>query len=406
MLYRVLDVSHTMQALRQAPFRWWLVERMVGASTWAMRAVARGWLVYQLTGSVLALAWVEAVRALVGIVVAPAAGVICDRVEKRMIMLLTRVALVATTLTFAALIFLDVIQLWHIVAITIAEAVIYSVMDPALQSVIPEIIARPLLLGATSAMFVVEGVLGIAGGAVGGLIVAAVGPGWVFLANAPLFALAAFSLAQMPRMAVAPASGHSVRTEIVAGLRYLSGSPVLLGLLGLAFARLLFTQPFSSFMAAFAKGIGFDAAGLGLLTAATSAGALASSLIVAAMGGVRNKGALLLASGAAGALCVALLMATGAIMSPFFFVILAGAFANAANVFSRTLMVEVCDPAYRGRLASVADILSYTVSLTIIPAGLLADRLGVPLVIGVLALLVAAVHVAAAARWPRLRTLR
>jgi hypothetical protein len=83
MLYRALDPRRSLQALGQQSFRLWLIERMVGSMTWAMRGVARGWLVYNLTGSVLALAWVEALRAAIGVLVSPLAGVVSDRVEKR-----------------------------------------------------------------------------------------------------------------------------------------------------------------------------------------------------------------------------------------------------------------------------------------------------------------------------------
>ena len=185
MLYRTLDPRRTLEALHQPSYRWWLVERMVGASTWAMRTVGRGWLVYHLTGSVLALAWVEAVRFIVGILVSPVAGVICDRIEKRLVMFGCRFLLIFTNLALALLLFFGAIELWHIVAVTIAEALIYSVMEPALMSILPEIVGRDLLLSATSTMFVVEGVLNILGAAAAGVVIEAAGAGWVFLANAP-----------------------------------------------------------------------------------------------------------------------------------------------------------------------------------------------------------------------------
>src|SRR5512137_2352216 len=114
MLYRRLDPRRALQALHQPPFRWFLVERMVGAETWAMRAVARGWLIYSLTGSVLALAAVDAVRAAVGVVLSPVAGVISDRFEKRMILVVCRVVWAVANLALAALIILGGVQMWHI----------------------------------------------------------------------------------------------------------------------------------------------------------------------------------------------------------------------------------------------------------------------------------------------------
>jgi MFS family permease len=405
LLYRSLDPRRTLQALQHVFFRWWLVERMVGAETWAMRGVARGWLVYNLTGSVLALAWVEAVRALVNILVSPLAGVISDRVEKRLIMESCRFALVFTNLAFAAVIFAGSLQMWHIVAVTIAEALIYSIMEPSLQSIMTDLVDRDLLLSATSTTFVVEGVLNIIGAAAAGIVIETAGAGWVFLVNAPLFALASFALHQMPKTSVGSNSTGSLRADLAAGARYLRSSPILILLLVLAFARLIFIQPYSSFLPAFAKGLGFDAEGLGLLVSAGGLGALASSLLIASIGDPRNKGKLVLASGAAAAFCVVVLMGTGKLLSPFLFVILAGLFSNAADILTRTLMQLTCDANYRGRVTSVTMITGGLVTLSVIPAGVLSDTYGVPLVVGGLAALVLVIHVAATVVLPSIRKL-
>lgn len=403
MLYRALDPRRTLQALQHGFFRWWLVERMVGAETWAMRGVARSWLVYQLTGSVLALAWVEAVRAVVNIVVSPLAGVISDRVEKRRIMAFCRAALVFTNLAFAALIFAGVLQLWHIVVITVFEGLIYSIMEPSLQSIMTELVDRDLLLSATSTTFVVEGVLHIIGAAAAGVVIETMGAGWVFLLNAPFFAVAAFALHKMPRMAVAGGGSGSLRSDLAAGARYLSASPVLIILLGLAFARLLFMQPYNSFLAAYANDLSFDAEGLGLLVSVGGVGALASSLVIASMGDPTRKGLLLLGSGAAAALSITVLMATGA-MAPFVFVLFGGLFSNAADIFTRTVMQLNCDATYRGRVTSVTMITGGLVNLSVIPAGALADTWGVPLVVGGLAAVVLLLHLAGLLR-PRIRNM-
>jgi len=404
MLHRTLDPRRTLQALHQPSFRWWLVERMVGASTWSMRTVGRSWLVYNLTGSVLALAWVEAVRFIIGILISPVAGVVSDRIEKRLVMFGCRFLLIFTNLALGLLLLFGTLELWHIIAATIAEALIYTVMEPALQSIIPEIVGADLLLSATSTTFVVEGVLNIIGAAVAGVVIKEAGAGWVFLANAPLFALGAYALWRMAKTSVAKGAG-SVRADIAAGVRYLRASPILMALLGLAFARLMVNLPYNSFLAAFSRNdLGFDAAGLGLLTSAAGAGALASSLIIASMGDTQNKGKLLLASGAGAATMVVLLMATGP-LAPFVFVVLAGVFSNATEVLTRTLTQIACEPAFRGRVASVAQVFINLLSLSILPAGVLADAYGVPVIVGSLAALVLLVHVAAAALMPGLRRL-
>jgi hypothetical protein len=123
------------------------------------------------------------------------------------------------------------------------------------------------------------------------------------------------------------------------------------------------------------------------------------------MGDSQSKGKLLLGSGAAAAATVAALMATGTLVPPFLFVILAGVFSNAAEIFTRTLTQITCDANYRGRVASVAMVFMNLLSLSVIPAGVLADTYGVALIVGGLAVLVCVVHVAAAVLAPIIRDL-
>ena len=404
MLYRMFNPRRTLQALHQRAYRWYMVERMVGASTWAMRAVARGWLVYNLTGSVLALAAVEAVRALVGIFLSPLAGVITDRFEKRLVLCGARIILMLTNIVLAVLILLNALQMWHIIVLTIFEGIAFTLIDPVLQSIMPELVDKETLLSATSLSFVIEWVLNIIGAFAAGLLIDGLGVGSVFVINAVLFAVASLALLQMPKGLKTPSSGSMLR-DISAGMRYLAGSPLLIIILGLAFGRLLFMQPFGSFLPAFSEtNLGFDAAGLGFLNSVIGIGALFSSLVIASMGDIHNKGKALLVSGIAAAAAVLGLMVTGT-TAPFVFVGLIGIFSNMADIFTRTISQVICEANYRGRVASLSMVLTNIVVLSVLPAGALADAYGVAMVVGLLAAIVLVAQLAVAVLVPAIRNL-
>ena len=406
MLFRALSPSRTVQALRQPAFRWYLIERVVGGITWALRGVARGWLVYSLTGSVVALASVEAVRAVVGIAVAPFSGVLNDRFEKRLVLLGARLLLVGYNLVLALLIWLNVLQMWQIIVATIFEGIAFAAIDPALQSIVPELVSPDLLLSATSLTFVVEGVFTIIGAFAAGLMIDAIGVGSVFFTNALLSCVAVYALARMPKGIVASHGSRSLRVDVAAGLSYLRTSSALMILLALAFARMMFMQPYNAFLPAFARdNLGFDAAGLGSLTAVAGIGALAGALLIAARGDRRDKGRIVLGSGIGAAAAVVALMITQTQGWPFLLVALAGGFAIAADILTRTLMQTLCEPSYRGRVAGLASVLTYLVSLWVIPAGVLAQHYSVPLVVGAVAALVLLAHLVAALLLPSLRRL-
>lgn len=406
MVRRILDVRVIARALRYPGFRWFILGRIAGAPTGQMRSVAQGWLVYNLTGSALALGWVSAARAVIMLILAPVAGVLSDRFDKRAVMFAARVVLIVNTLWLAAQVYADALQAWHIVVAAMLDGVAFSLMDPALQAIISELVDRDTLLNAVSVAYVIEGLMGVIGAVAAGLVIEAFGAGGVFLTMAFLFSLAAYTLFRLPKGTVVIQHNTSMRTEIVAGMRYLRASPVLIALVGLTFARLMLVQPFNTFLPVFAgDDLGLDAAGLGLLTSATSVGALFSAIVTAALGNTRHKGVLLLGSGIVGGLFGVLLFGVRAMPAPFIFAILAAGFNTTGDVLATTLIQSNCEAKFRGRVSAVVMMLWGLTSLIALPVGALVDRYGVSPVLIVLSVFVIIVHLATTVLRPNLRKL-
>ena len=79
-----------------------------------MQSVAQGWLVYQMTGSTLALGAITAAGTLPTLFFMLPAGAITDRVSKRRLMMITQVVMMISALLLAALTWLKVLQVWQI----------------------------------------------------------------------------------------------------------------------------------------------------------------------------------------------------------------------------------------------------------------------------------------------------
>ena len=198
-----------------------------------------------------------------------------------------------------------------------------------------------------------------------------------------------------------------MHAELLAGIRYLRTKPVLLALLGLAFAQYLLAQPYRSLLPAYSEDVlGLGASGLGLLTSATGIGALVMSLVSASMGDTRHKGALLLVSGLAIGAALMLLMTSRSLPLAFCFILIESSFTSLAQVMISTLEQSHCEPAYRGRLAGLSMMLMGFSSLILIPAGALVDSLGVPIVVSVMGALLIAIYVGVTLLRPEVRRLR
>jgi len=151
----------------------------------------------------------------------------------------------------------------------------------------------------------------------------------------------------------------------------------------------LFAMPYRTLMPKYAEEVlGFQAMGLGLLMAAPGLGATFGSLAVAAMGDLRGKGKLFLSSGMVMGLALLLFatMRSQAFIFPALIVV--GAAGNICMVTNTTLLQANALAQVRGRVMSIYLMLWGLTPLGTLPAGAIADRLGVPWVVGAQGLIV------------------
>ena len=99
----------TFVALANTNFRWYWLGRLTSLASYQMYLVAQGWLVYELTGSALSLGWVSSSRSVAMLLFSLYGGVICDRFEKRDILVWVRLARAVVHLGVAVLISVEAV---------------------------------------------------------------------------------------------------------------------------------------------------------------------------------------------------------------------------------------------------------------------------------------------------------
>ncbi|MBT5537197.1 MFS transporter [Candidatus Poribacteria bacterium] len=396
----------TPSALRSPAFRWYLAGRVTGSPTGPLRQVVEGWLMYQMTGSAMALAWVSSSRAIAMFLVAPFGGVLSDRFEKRWMMLAARAVLITNALAVVALLYFDALRPWHLAAVALIEGIAFALIAPAMRSVVPELVPRDSLMNAISMGAVVEGAMAIAGGAIAGILIESVTPAAVYLAVCGLLGASCYTLFKLPPGLRAGRRPRKVVNDLYYGVRHMFGRPVLVALVGLSFARNLFGQPYRTFLPAYAQDhLSLDARGLGALTSAMGVGSLVSSLVAASLGNTRHKGRMLLGAGVATGASLILLVTLHNVPAAFVLVALAAGFGSMSMLLTNTLMQSECKPQFRARVSSLGMMLRSLSGLGVLPAGALADRVGVPTVIGVMAALLVVTYAAVGVRRSDLRRL-
>jgi len=285
-------VATAVRALRHRNFQLFFAGQLISlVGTW-MQTVAQSWLVYRLTGSTLLLGTVGFAGQIPVFLIAPIGGVIADRTNRHRVVIATQTASMVLAFILAVLTLTHRIQVWEIIVLAAGLGVVNAFDIPARQAFLMDMVGREDLMNAialNSSMFNGARILGPA---VAGIVVAWVGEGWCFFANAVSYiAVIAGLLMMKVKYPVNLAKEGSPIEHIVEGFRFvLDKAPIksILLLLGLVS---LVGMPYSVLMPVFASQILHGGAReLGMLMGATGVGALLGALSLAAKVGVRGLG--------------------------------------------------------------------------------------------------------------------
>jgi MFS family permease len=253
--------------------------------------VALAWQVYALSNAPTALASVGIAMTIPTIVCLLIGGAVSDRYDRRLVML---GADTVRALALAALAFLSVtgeLHLWQLMAVAVVYGAATAFFDPAADALVPQLLPADALAQANSLDQLIRPLaLRLAGPAVGGVLVGALGVGWAFGLDAASFLVSAGTLLAMsplrrPADPDAAAAG-SVRREVAAGLRYVRGHAWLWAtLVSAAIAYLLFMGPTEVLLPFIVKNRLSDGAGaLGLVFAAGGLGSLLCAIVIGQRG--------------------------------------------------------------------------------------------------------------------------
>ncbi len=268
-----------MTPLRQRDFRrLWLAGLISDTGDWLL-LVSLPILVFQLTGSTLGTAYAFLIELAPFILLAPVAGVLADRLDRRRLM-------VAVSLAQAAA--LVPLLLWPrlpvIYAVIAVEAALASLFDPAKNALLPTLVAPAELVSANSLVGLNQNLGRLLGGPLGGLLLAAGDLRAIVAADAASFLLAVVLIATLRR---APEPGAAARAAAGPAGRPFARRGVLVGLLVAAVASVaqgLFVVLYVVFVARALHG---GAAETGLLRGVQAIGAIGGGLLLAIAARIR-----------------------------------------------------------------------------------------------------------------------
>ena len=272
------------RALRHRNYRLFFSGQLVSLiGTW-MQSTAQAWLIYRLTGSSVLLGLVGFSSQIPVFIAAPIGGMLADRVRRHRVLLGTQTAAMLLAFALAVLTLSGAVQVWHVFVLAPLLGLVNAFDIPARQSFISEIVRREDLLNGIALNSSMVNGARIVGPALAGVVIAAVGEGWCFLANGLSYiAVLSGLLAMRDLPARRPKPQTSPLAQVAEGFQFAHRTRPIRQLLGLLGFVSLMGMPYSVLMPIFAdRVVDGGPRALGLLMGASGAGALTGALMLAA----------------------------------------------------------------------------------------------------------------------------
>ena len=400
-------MKHSLRAFRHRNFRLFFAGQSVSViGTW-IHAVAMSWMVYRLSGSALLLGLVGFASLAPILVIAPLAGLVADRVDRRKLLILTQIAAAVHALAMAALAAADWLTAWHVIALAAVLGIIQAWDTPLRQTFVPEMVpAREDLPSAVAFGAFMQQCGRLVGPTIAGLLLTAWSESLCFLVNG-LSKLAVIAAVYVIQVAARPRSRTRPRilSELVEGQRYAwQTMPVRVLLTVMAIVSFMIA-PYQALMPIFAAEIYHGGADtLGYLMGAAGIGGGTSVLVLAARKDVRGLARIILGAAIGSGLALIAFSACKWIWLAFPLLMIIGAGMLVVVTATSTILQIIVADEKRGRVMSLFTMsFMGTVPIGSLAAGAVAHWIGAPLT---LALAGGCCAIAGALQWRRLPQLR
>lgn len=349
-----------------------------------LTAFALGVWVFQTTASTTQYSFITICSRLPAILIAPIAGALIDRWDRRRAMILSDVGAGLSILGIALLYITGVLQIWHICVALIINSALSAFQWPAYSAATTMLVSKKHYVRAAGMVQTAEALSLIVSPVLGGVLLLTIKLNGIFLVDFAtfIFSILALLLVRIPAPAKSDdtgAGGKSIWREVAYGWRYITSRPGLMALM-IFFAATNFLSGFilvltTPLVLAFAS-----ASVLGLVFSIGGIGMLAGGVVLSASGGPKQRIHGVLGFQFLSGLCfilAGLRSSAALIMIAAFFFFFSATFINGC---SQAIWQSKVPPDLQGRVFAVRRMVAWSSTpLAYLIAGPLAEYVFEPL---------------------------
>ena len=351
--------ARPLRAFSYPQFRLLWAASLISFISFFMILIARGWLILQLTDSPFQVTAVNAISMLPMMLFSGWGGVIADRFNRRTVLVAGETFNFLVIGVHTVLLFADVIEVWQVYALALANGAVFAFYHPARNAMVPNVVRPRDIASAVSLFTTIFSGSQLIGPALAGYVIEWWGMSMTFLI-ATLFVVPAGIMALW--LPGSDSNQRQVRQStwksIMEGMDYIRVRPLLMGLTLLGLVGTVFALPYNSILPVFADDVlhaGAD--GLGLLGAGAGVGGLLGAFTVAFFSGYRQLKFLLIGGGVTLGLMILLFSLSEMFLLSLGLVTIVG-FAMTLFLTSNMAMLQLASPDYiRGRVIGIRLII-------------------------------------------------
>ena len=294
-----LEKIGPLASLRIRNFRWLLAGTTLGNAGQWLQQVTVSWLAYDITGSGTILGTVNLVRSVASLSMIPIAGLLIDRLNRRMLMLLTNGWLFIICLILGLALLFSQAHIAYLFVFSLLGGMAMAMNMPIRQVVVFDLVPRAYTPNAMALVQTGWSLMRSFGPAIGGFLILWFGPGGNFLFMSGAYALIAVTILQIqfpPRKSGVATS--SPFQNIKEGLKYVAKERVTRTSMLMGTVLPLFIIPiFTILPPIYAKDVfSGESDVLGILLAFVGVGGIFGGIVTASLGRVERRGLVQLAS--------------------------------------------------------------------------------------------------------------
>jgi MFS family permease len=331
-----------------------------------LQLITLGWLVWELTkdpetgqGSALLSGTAAGLRAVPTLIIGPWAGVLADRVDRRMLVMVPHIFLAVLAVFFALLVASGNVQVWHVFVYASISAVANAVFHPASTSLVANTVPPEDLSNAIALRTMNITANRLIGSMLGGLLISTVGikSGLNFFVEAGAYVGMVLLLIPMktPYQVMSTAQHSSVVSNLGQGIRYIwKDNRIILHLMVSTLVLSLLFQPLPVLLPAYTSQVLHSEADVGgFLLAAMGVGGFTATFIIASFGFGFKKGTVSLVSLVMGCMAVLILAQSHWVILSLAMMAVMGLFRTFFMVSNNTLVQTLTHDTLRGRVSSL-----------------------------------------------------